>query len=107
VNDHRHHHDHHNHPSAIGLIPSLSSLIPDWSTLSTGLQYKRDPFALGSLIALMMEAAHTSETSVDVCFTRQYIPEDKSELHDHHQFLLLLSGGYGSTEVSTPGSVCC
>jgi hypothetical protein len=32
-------------------------------------------------IALMMEAARTSETSVDNCFTRQYIPEDKSELH--------------------------
>jgi hypothetical protein len=32
-------------------------------------------------IALMMEAARTSETSVDNYFTRQYIPEDKSELH--------------------------
>jgi hypothetical protein len=29
--------------------------------------------------ALMMEAARTSETSVDNYFTRQYIPEDKSE----------------------------
>jgi hypothetical protein len=29
----------------------------------------------------MMEAAHTSETSVDNYFTRQYIPEEKSELH--------------------------
>jgi hypothetical protein len=28
-----------------------------------------------------MEAARTSETSVDTYFTRQYIPEDKSELH--------------------------
>jgi hypothetical protein len=28
-----------------------------------------------------MEAARTSETSVDNYFTRQYIPEDKSELH--------------------------
>jgi hypothetical protein len=28
----------------------------------------------------MMEAARTSETSVDNYFTRQYIPEDKSEL---------------------------
>jgi ABC-type nitrate/sulfonate/bicarbonate transport system permease component len=35
---------------------------------------------LGSLIALMMEAARTSETSVDIQLrTRQYIPED-SEL---------------------------
>jgi hypothetical protein len=29
---------------------------------------------------LMMEAARTSETLVDNYFTRQYIPEDKSEL---------------------------
>jgi hypothetical protein len=29
----------------------------------------------------MMEAARTSETLVDNYFTRQYIPEDKSELH--------------------------
>jgi hypothetical protein len=28
-----------------------------------------------------MEAVRTSETSVDNYFTRQYIPEDKSELH--------------------------
>jgi hypothetical protein len=32
-------------------------------------------------IALMMEAARTSETSVDNYFTRKYTPEDKSELH--------------------------
>jgi hypothetical protein len=31
---------------------------------------------------LMMEAARTSETSVDNYFTRQYIPEDNSELHN-------------------------
>jgi hypothetical protein len=29
----------------------------------------------------MMEAARTSEMSVDNYFTRQYIPEDNSELH--------------------------
>jgi pimeloyl-ACP methyl ester carboxylesterase len=29
--------------------------------------------------SLMMEAVRTSETSVDNHFTRQYIPEDKSE----------------------------
>jgi hypothetical protein len=29
----------------------------------------------------MMKAARTSETSVDNHFTRQYIPEDNSELH--------------------------
>jgi hypothetical protein len=28
-----------------------------------------------------MEAVHTSETSVDNYFTRQYIPEDNSEHH--------------------------
>jgi hypothetical protein len=40
-----------------------------------------DPFALSSLIALMMEAARPSEKSVDIQVrTRQYIPED-SELY--------------------------
>jgi hypothetical protein len=34
-----------------------------------------------SIIALMIEAARTSETLVDNYFTRQYIPEGKSELH--------------------------
>jgi hypothetical protein len=34
-----------------------------------------------ALIALIMEAACTCETSVDNYFTRQYIPEVKSELH--------------------------
>jgi hypothetical protein len=38
------------------------------------------------LDALMMEAARTSETSVDNYFTRQYIPEDKSELHTVYHF---------------------
>jgi hypothetical protein len=33
-----------------------------------------------SIITLMMEAACTSETSVNNYFTWQYIPEDKSEL---------------------------
>jgi hypothetical protein len=32
-----------------------------------------------SIIRAMTEAARTSETSVDNYFTRQYIPEDKSE----------------------------
>jgi hypothetical protein len=32
-------------------------------------------------LSLMMEAARTSETSVDNYFTRQYIPEDNSEHH--------------------------
>jgi hypothetical protein len=34
----------------------------------------------------MMEAVHTSETSVDNYFTRQYIPEDNSE---HQTFFSL------------------
>jgi hypothetical protein len=34
-----------------------------------------------ALIALMIEAARTSETSVDNYFTWQYIPEDNSDLH--------------------------
>jgi hypothetical protein len=40
-------------------------------------------------MAPMMEAAHTSETSVDSYFTRQYIPEDKSELHPNmlHKYM--------------------
>jgi hypothetical protein len=38
-----------------------------------------------AVIALMMEAARTSETSVDNYFTRQYIPEDKSELHTYRR----------------------
>jgi hypothetical protein len=39
--------------------------------------------AASIIITLMMEAAHTSERSVDIDFTtRQYIPE-YSELHTH------------------------
>jgi hypothetical protein len=50
------------------------------------------PFALGSLIALMMEAARTSETSVDIQLrTWQYIPED-CELLSTHCFKILLVG---------------
>jgi hypothetical protein len=48
-----------------------------------GFYNTSDPFALGSLIAVMMEAACTSEMSVDIQLrTQQYIPED-SELHTH------------------------
>jgi hypothetical protein len=38
-----------------------------------------------SNIALMMEAARTSEESVNIYFTRQYIPEDKFELHSRRR----------------------
>jgi hypothetical protein len=42
-----------------------------WSYITSYL------FAQGSFIALMMEAARTSETLVDIDLTiRQYIPED-------------------------------
>jgi hypothetical protein len=47
---------------------------------SHGGEYEVQICLLGCT-ALMMEAALTSETSVDNYFTRQYIPEDKSELH--------------------------
>jgi hypothetical protein len=33
----------------------------------------------------MMEAARTSETSIDNYFTRQIIPEDNSELHSRRR----------------------
>jgi hypothetical protein len=41
-----------------------------------------------SLITMMMEAARTSETSVDIQLrTRQYIPEDSGlNVKDHHYF---------------------
>jgi hypothetical protein len=48
--------------------------------MSTGVSEVR---AASIIIALMMEAACTSETSVDIQLrTWQYIPED-SELHTH------------------------
>jgi hypothetical protein len=37
-------------------------------------------FVFWVMIITLLEAARTSETSVDNYFTRQYIPEDKSEL---------------------------
>jgi hypothetical protein len=35
--------------------------------------------------------ARTSETSVDNYFTRQYIPEDNSELHEKGMFVTVLA----------------
>jgi hypothetical protein len=50
--------------------------------LSTDISEVRAASIITAMIkALMMEEARTSETSVDNYFTRQYIPEDKSELH--------------------------
>jgi hypothetical protein len=40
----------------------------------------------------MMEAARTSETSVDNYFTRQYIPEDKSELQKEKKLFRQMTG---------------
>jgi hypothetical protein len=49
------------------------------------------------VIALMMEATRTSETSIDNYFTRQFIPEDRQmrtfpftsiQIHDHSKFLV-------------------
>jgi hypothetical protein len=49
-----------------------------------------------SLLALMMEAARTSETSVQIQLrTRQYIPED-SELHTRRRENLSHKGLYSS-----------
>jgi hypothetical protein len=51
-----------------------------WEPSAKGSYTTSDPFTLDSLIALIMEAARTSETSVDIQLrTQQYIPED-SEL---------------------------
>jgi hypothetical protein len=47
--------------------------------LSTDVSEVRAASIIRAIIALIMEAAGTSETSVDNYFTRQYIPEDKSE----------------------------
>jgi hypothetical protein len=44
--------------------------------LTTHVTEERAAFII---IAQMIEAARTSETSVDNNFTRQYIPEDNSE----------------------------
>jgi hypothetical protein len=54
----------------------------DWVGQS-GKRYDRlgiRPMAVGWAVQ-SMEAARTSETSVGNYFTRQYIPEDNSELH--------------------------
>jgi hypothetical protein len=53
---------------------------------SHGSEYEVQIYLL-RCTALMMEAAHTSETSVDNYFTQQYIPEDKSELQKQNNSL--------------------
>jgi hypothetical protein len=65
-----------------GRWPSLSVSILNFHVLMDSVQVVKEfsyLFALASLIALMMEAAPTSETSVDIDLTtRQYIPEDSA-----------------------------
>jgi hypothetical protein len=51
-----------------------------------GLKVRRKETTWKTKDSLMMEAARTSETSVDKYFTRQYIPEDKSELQKVTKF---------------------
>jgi hypothetical protein len=74
------------------LFFSLASSLNDTSFATKFIQHMEHRYLLGGInkrhtcfkakiIALMMEAIRTSETSVDNYFTRQYIPEDKSELH--------------------------
>jgi hypothetical protein len=48
--------------------------------LSTDVSGVRAASIIREIVALLMEAARTYEKSVDNYFTRQYIPEDKSEL---------------------------
>jgi hypothetical protein len=52
-----------------------------WDVLSCKIMGARRFSGPCGLIALMMAADRTSETSVDNYFIRQYIPEDKSELY--------------------------
>jgi hypothetical protein len=67
---------------------------------------------------MMMEAARTSETSVENYFTRQYIPEDNSELHtrrrenlkSHNKFFNPLCFKYAfnfSTYMLASRKSCC
>jgi hypothetical protein len=48
--------------------------------------------ATSIVIALMMEAARTSEMSVDNYFTRQYIPEDKYALKMYASRTIYIGG---------------
>jgi hypothetical protein len=51
----------------------------------------------------MMEAARTSETSVDNHFTRQYNPEDSSEQGMHASFVTETSWKAATWENETEG----
>jgi hypothetical protein len=68
------------HPPAIDPVPSRIVPFPIGQPSPLDSYITSYPFAVGSLIALMMEAERTSETSVVNYFTWQYIPEE-FELH--------------------------
>jgi hypothetical protein len=55
---------------------------------------------MSGLIALMIEAARTSETSVDNYFTQQYIPEDKYELQNVSDFFSSFIHGISNTTLN-------
>jgi hypothetical protein len=59
-------------------VPSLSSPTTTDHLITRHL-YKPRSFCRSAYSSLMMEAVHTSETSVDNHFTWQYNPEDSSE----------------------------
>jgi hypothetical protein len=54
----------------------------------------------------MMEAARTSETSVDNYFTRQYIPKDNSELHTRPRENLISHTETVCFSATSASSVC-
>jgi hypothetical protein len=65
---------------------------------SHGDEYEVQNCLLGctAVMILMMEAARTSETAVDNYFTRQYIPEDNSELQKGTVFALKTPTAFGA-----------
>jgi hypothetical protein len=79
-------------PSAIVLLPHLSSPIRHWSAkvyMDHRLYITCYPFAHGLFIVLMMEAVRISETLINLnVTTRRYIPED-SKLQISSCILLL------------------
>jgi hypothetical protein len=56
------------------------------SVLRSFCEISSSELSSGMSSSLIMEAARTSETSVDNYFTRQYIPEDSSELYTYFWF---------------------
>jgi hypothetical protein len=77
----RHYHHHHEISSSHGAEYEVWSLLG----CSAVVTLKLATASIIRTIALMMEAVHTSETSVNFnVTTRRYIPED-SKLHHHHR----------------------